>query len=131
MAYVPPGCTGLVQPADVSWNRSFKVRSTHELECIGFQCHFRELRDTWLAQNTQRARTAGGRETAPPVEQVLKWIALSWAAVPAEQIIESFRACGLTANVDNSNVVDGMTCFKHGGQLHSYVDAFKAALSET
>jgi len=25
LAYVPPCCTGLVQPADISWNKSFKV----------------------------------------------------------------------------------------------------------
>lgn len=83
----------------------------------------------WLAENTQRARTAAGHEAAPSVELVLRWIALAWAAVPAEQIVESFRACGLTANIDNSNVVNSMTCFKDGGQLHDYVDAFKAALS--
>ena len=78
----------------------------------------------------QRARTAAGRETAPPVELVLQWIAMSWAAVPAAQIVESFRACGLSAKTDSSmNAVNSMTCFKDGGQLHDYVDAFKAALN--
>jgi hypothetical protein len=87
------------------------------------------LRDTWLAQNMHRARTAAGRETAPSVELVLQWIAISWAAVPAEQIVESFRACGLSAKIDNSNAATSMTCFKEGGQLHDYVEAFKAALN--
>jgi hypothetical protein len=84
-----------------------------------------------LAQNTQRARTAAGRESTPPVELVLQWIALAWAAVPAQQIVDSFRACGLTTNIDNSDVANSMTCFSDGGQLHDYVDAFKAALNGT
>jgi hypothetical protein len=101
------------------------------LACIGFQSRFREFRDTWLAQNTNRARTAAGRETAPSVELVLRWIALAWAAVPAEQIVESFRVCGLTTNINNSNVANSMTCFSDGGQLHDYVDVFNAALNKT
>ena len=62
----------------------------------------------------KRARTAAGRETAPPVELVLRWI-----AVPAE----------LTTNIDNPNVANSMTCFRDGGQLHDYVDAFNASLN--
>ena len=79
-----------------------------------------------MIQNAHRARTLAGNETAPPVELVLQWIASAWAAVPAEQIVDSFRASGLTAN---ANVVSLMTCFRSGGQLHGHVDAFTAALN--
>ncbi len=127
MAYIPAGCTGLVQPGDISWNKSFKVRCACGLVCIGVQSRFRDYRDTWLSQNAHRARTAAGNETAPPIELVLQWIASAWAAVPVEQIVDSFRAAGLTANV---NVVSSMTCFKSGGQLHDHIDAFTAALNE-
>ena len=89
------------------------------------QAHFRNHRDTWLAQNAHRARTAAGNETAPPIELVLQWIASAWAAVPVEQIVESFRACGLLANAN----VSLMTCFKDGGQLHNHIDTFTASLN--
>ena len=61
-----------------------------------------------------------------PVELVLQWIANAWAAVPVEQIVDSFRICGLMAN---ANVVSSMVCFRGGGQLHGHVDAFTAALN--
>lgn len=90
------------------------------------QARFRDYRDTWLVNNAHRARTAAGNETAPPVELILQWVASAWAAVPVEQIVDSFRACGLMAS---ANVVNSMTCFKAGGQLHNHIDSFTASLN--
>ncbi len=84
-----------------------------------------------MVDNATRARTKAGRESAPPVEIVLGWIAAAWAAVPTELIIDSFRACGITANTDLTDIVSSMTCFKDGGQLAAHKAPFLAALNAT
>jgi hypothetical protein len=92
------------------------------------QIHFQQLRENWLGNNSTRAGTKAGNESAPPIELVLSWIAAAWSAVLVELIVNSFLACGITANVDASNIVSAMTCFKDGGQLVEHKQSFLAAL---
>ena len=51
--------------------------------------------------------------------------------MPAELIINSFRACGITANTDLTDIASSMTCFKDDGQLAAHKDSFLAALHAT
>ena len=50
VVYVPPGCTKVVQPADVSWNAPFKVA----------------YRDLYRMAEGERERTPAGNMRAPP-----------------------------------------------------------------
>lgn len=87
-AVVPAGCTKFVQPADVSWNKSFKSK-------------YNEKYDEWMAKDDHE-RTAGGRMRPPPLDEILKWINDAWSEIPEEQIKTSFVHCGVSNAVDGS-----------------------------
>jgi hypothetical protein len=44
-------------------------------------------------------------------------------------IINSFRACSITANTDLTDIVSSMTCFKDDAQLAAHREPFLAALN--
>jgi hypothetical protein len=47
----------------------------------------------------------------------------------SQLIINSFRACGIAANTDLTDIVSSMTCFKDDGQLTAHREPFLAALN--
>lgn len=76
---VPPGCTGLSQPADVAWNRPFK----HQLQL------------KWM--EFMRNQLSGGPKEAPikiippSRRDVVSWVDYSWKNLSLETIANGFR----------------------------------------
>jgi hypothetical protein len=99
MVVVPAGCTKYVQPADLSWNKPFKAQ-------------FREFYNNWMATG-EMSTTIHGNLRHASWDLVCDWIIKSWDSVSKEVIIQSFKSCGITTNVDGSE--DGLiTCLKPG-----------------
>ena len=84
VVYVPPGCTKVVQPADVSWNAPFKVA-------------YRDLYSQWMAEG-ERERTPAGNMRAPSKPLMVQWVVRVWEAITKETIVRSFEACGITTS---------------------------------
>ena len=80
-------CTSKLQPADVSWNRPFKVRIA-------------ELYDEWVFSGPIELTRYGNRK-CPSKVLLLRWIMEAWASITPEIIIKSFKKCGI------SNALDG------------------------
>ena len=85
--FVPPGCTGKVQPADVSWNAAFKR-------------HLQELYDDWQF-SAPKEFTRYGNPKPPSNALLMKWVKQAWDMVTPEIIAKSFKKCGI------SNAMDG------------------------
>ncbi len=114
-AVVPGGCTPFVQPADVSWNRPFKLR-------------IQEYHDEWLATD-EPTKTAGGKFRPPPAEVYLQWIIDAWESIEKTTIIESFHCCGISLNVDGSED-DKIHVFKEAGQCPEGKALLNSAMQE-
>ena len=82
LIFIPPGCTGKVQPADVSWNAPFKW-------------HLEELYDEWHFTTPKEFTRYGTKPL------MLKWIKQAWDLATPEIIKNSFIKCGI------SNAMDG------------------------
>lgn len=87
IAMIPGGCTSILQPADVSWNRPFKV-------------YLQEKWDDWLLHG-EHTFTPAGRMRKPTVKLMLAWISEAWKQLSEGIIIRSFRKTGI------SNMMDG------------------------
>jgi hypothetical protein len=88
MAVIPGGCTHILQPCDVSWNRPFKDA-------------FRDIYDEWLISGPVDLTKAGNRRAASK-ELILKWIKQAWDAVTPEIIMKSFKVTGITVALDGT-----------------------------
>jgi hypothetical protein len=89
MCVIPGGCTSRLQPADVSWNKPFKVKLA-------------ELYDEWLFEGPVD-KTKQGNRRAPPKSLVLTWIKEAWSCITPEMIRKSFKKCGITSALDGSD----------------------------
>ena len=58
MVVIPGGCTAILQPANVSWNKPFKAA-------------FREKYEEW-AINGEVSLTAGGRRRPPSKDMIMQ-----------------------------------------------------------
>ena len=98
VVYVPGGCTHLLQPADRSWCKPFKVR----------------LRDQWVRWMQQGQRTAQGNLKKPDRQDVINWVSFSWESVCDEVIEKSFKITGISNRLDGSedNLVDDQIPFE-------------------
>ena len=88
IAYIPGGCTSVLQPADVSWNKPFKN-------------HFAELYDEWMITGPFSYTQAGNRKP-PPKATILAWIKQAWEHVTPEIVRKSFKKCGSSCSLDGS-----------------------------
>ena len=87
MPVIPGGCTGLIQPADVSWNRSLKSR-------------IQDKYDQW--QNVgEHSFTKNGNMRPPSFYQLFDWVR------------ESMKQCGITNSLDGSED-SKLSCFEPG-----------------
>lgn len=93
---VPPGCTKLVQPADISWNAPFKA-------------HYRDLYTAWMS-GQDHERTKAGYLRAPSKALMVNWIVSAWESVTTDTICRSFDVRGVTSY--NPKVIH---CTKEGG----------------
>lgn len=112
---VPGGCTKFVQPADVSWNRPFKLR-------------IQEMHDDWLGANNL-PQTAGGNYKPPSPAVYLTWVYEAWQAVSEEVIRNSFRHCGisLTSSAEDDDSIHMFAAHGPCPQGRATFDARKAA----
>jgi hypothetical protein len=88
IVYIPGRCTGILQPADVSWNKPFKG-------------HLQESYDEWLFSG-KHTFTPKGNRRAPTLATFLRWIKAAWDKVTPEIVRHSFKKCGLSNNMDGS-----------------------------
>lgn len=88
LVFIPPGCTGIVQPADVSWNAPFKR-------------HLEELYDEWQF-SAPKELTRYGNPKPPSKPLLLKWIKQAWDLVTPEIVQKSFKKCGISNAMDGS-----------------------------
>lgn len=87
-AIIPGGCTGLIQAADVSWNKPFKDK-------------YRELYENWM-QNGEKTFTKSGNMRSPTRLDVVNWVIESWASLSEDIIVSSFKTCAITNALDGS-----------------------------
>ena len=90
ITYVPGGCTSLVQPVDVSFNKPFK--SAVERQATQ---HMQENLDSYVhGQINASARRV----------LFTKWVGQAWEEVSADKelIVRSFKKCGISVPIDGS-----------------------------
>lgn len=112
---IPGGCTGFVQPGDVSWNKPFKERIR--------ACH-----ETWIRD--PKNSTPRESDTIPPIppEVYLEWVVQAWDGVSQEVIRRAFTCCGLCLPTDGSRdceiaclaqIPDGLERLKSAREAYS------------
>uniref|UniRef100_A0AAR2J5P4 HTH CENPB-type domain-containing protein n=1 Tax=Pygocentrus nattereri TaxID=42514 RepID=A0AAR2J5P4_PYGNA len=84
-AIIPGGLTKILQPLDISVNRSFKAVLRH-------------LWEQWMLDG-EHSFTATGRMRHATFSEVIEWISKAWASVKTESILLGFRKAGIIANV--------------------------------
>ncbi|KAH6944945.1 hypothetical protein HPB50_006315 [Hyalomma asiaticum] len=104
VVYVPAGCTSLLQPADVFWNRPFKAN----------------LRRSWEMFMRKAERTPKGNLRKPSRQDALNFVSEAWAAVTVETVVRSFKGCGI------SNALNG----SEDGELHDCLSDIGAVATE-
>jgi len=85
--YIPPGCTGLLQPLDTHINKSYKD-------------YMRKLFDKWFADrgSKEENRTKAGNLRAPSADLVIEWALEAWENISEDLIEKSFKHCGKIFN---------------------------------
>lgn len=113
IACIPGGCTKYLQPADVSWNASFKSK-------------YRELYENWLQESQGLENlTSTGKLKAPSKLQMLEWVKEAWNNVSEETIITSFSACGITtSNPDDIHFMKSREFFEIRKELSKSNEEF-------
>ena len=85
LAVIPGGLPSLLQPLDVSLNKSFEDGVWKQ----------------WMTDGIHEF-TASGRQKKASEELICLWISQAWKAIPSEKITASFLKCGITINTDGS-----------------------------
>ena len=114
-AVIPGGCTGFVQAPDVCWNKPFKDMYT--------KCY-----DEWL-ENGKQDFTASGNPKAALLEEILRWVIHAWDSLSPSMIRDSFKAFGLTNNIDQSED-DQILVFKEGKCCSGKLDDFSKMMQD-
>lgn len=105
LVLIPAGCTSLLQPADVSWMSPFKSA----------------LRREWACFIRQKRMTTSGNLKRPSRQDVVGFVSAAWEAVTEETIINSFKRCGISNELDGSE----------DGHFHSRLAEINVASDET
>ncbi|EEC19040.1 transposase, putative [Ixodes scapularis] len=86
IVHIPGGCTGILQPADVYWNKSLKDL----------------LRTSWVEFMRKGDKTPKKNLWKHSRQDVLNFVSKAWAAVPEDMIARSFKGCGISGALDGS-----------------------------
>lgn len=89
IGFIPAGCTGILQPADVYWIKYFK------------SC----LRRSWKQFIMKGEKTPMGNSRKPSRQDELNFVSEAWSAVPEEVIQWSFK--GRSINTALNGTEDG------------------------
>jgi hypothetical protein len=89
--FVPPRMTGLLQPADVCWFRSFKLA-------------FRRKYMNWCV-NEPKTFTQYGNMRSPGYVALITWLSEIWQNFDDQLICESFDTCGITSQTGISSIL--------------------------
>ena len=84
LIFIPPGCTPLVQPMDVSINCLFKAK-------------VEPLWVSWFQSHSDLAPK--GNLKQPTRQDAINWVSTVWADISVSTIKESFVSCGITAAI--------------------------------
>ena len=96
---IPDWCTKYIQALDVRWNVAFKTRMT-------------ELHNQWLSEGVHQV-TDGGNMKLPSRKRIIERVLDAWSQLSKENIIQSFKCCGLNL-ANNGTEVDFIHCLKKG-----------------
>lgn len=88
LAIVPGGLTKIVQPLDLSINRSFKANMRHCWE-------------SWMSEENHTF-TKGGRMRKATNSEVCEWILKSWDKIPKDMVEKAFFKAEITEFQQNS-----------------------------
>ena len=88
---VPPRMTGLLQPADVCWFRSFKLA-------------FRRKYMDWYV-NEPKTFTKFENMHSPSYVSVITWLSEIWRNFDENLIYESFDTCGITSQINLRSII--------------------------
>jgi hypothetical protein len=88
LVVIPGGMTSVLQPMDVSINKSFKDR-------------LRQRYLTWIADPARELTQTGKIKRAAPSE-VARWVLAAWKAIPESIIVRSFKKCCISNALDGS-----------------------------
>jgi hypothetical protein len=89
LAVIPGGLTSICQPLDVSINKPFKDNLHKEWH-------------TWMAHGGA-GETAAGNLRRAKFSDVCLWVKNSWEAIHDETIIESFKTCKISTDLNESD----------------------------
>jgi len=88
---IPPKLTGLLQPADVCWFRTFKLL-------------FRRKYMDWFV-NEPKSFTNFGNLRSPGYASVIEWVSDIWQNIDNNLLIKSFDYCGITSQNELHHVL--------------------------
>jgi len=94
LVVIPGGMTSVLQPMDVSINKPFKDRLSHQYL-------------TWIA-DPARELTETGKIKCAASSEVARWVSAAWKAILESIIIRSFKKCCISNALDRSK--DDILC---------------------
>ena len=92
--FIPTGCTGLLQPLDVSTNKPVKD-------------YIRKYFHDWFKVygSTPNNAASTGNLRPPSYDLMIKWILQAWNNLSPEFVKQSFKYCVISIQVKNLNLI--------------------------
>ena len=84
--------------------------------------------DEWL-KNGKQDFTARGNQKAAPLQEIVRWVIRAFDSLSPSLIRDSFKACGLTKNFDQSED-DKILVFKEGKGCAGKLDDFSKMMQD-
>ncbi|RWR99058.1 pogo transposable element with KRAB domain-like protein, partial [Dinothrombium tinctorium] len=114
---VPGGMTPILQPADVCYNRSFKSK-------------LKELWSSWMAEQVKNNEPDQKIKKAT-YATVAEWVKEAWMSIKKDQIINSFKTCGVFNEQDENIYHDRLRSLLTKGTFQEYYEIHTEITEET